>query len=101
MGDDFLGTLLRIILVIWAVGWLLRLLFRRWLTSKVNEFNRAAGQAQREARRQARGSREGDVTVEGDPTGVAQKVKKDVGEYVEFEEIVADEEEQAAEEKKI
>jgi type II secretory pathway pseudopilin PulG len=96
-----LGTLLIIILVVWSVGWLLRMLFRRWLTSKVNEFNRAAGQAQREARRQARGGREGDVTVEGDGSGTAQKVQRDVGEYVEFEEIVADETEQAAEEKKL
>jgi small-conductance mechanosensitive channel len=95
---EFLSNLLIVILVIWAVGWILRLLFRRWLVSKVGEFQRAAGQAQREARRQARRGKEGDVTVENDGAVAAgQKVQKDVGEYVEFEEIVVEESEQAAE----
>lgn len=91
--SDFFATLLIIILVIWCAGWIIRLLFRRWLGRKVEEFNRAAGEAQKEARRQARGNREGDVTVDGgDSANGAQKVNRDVGEYVEFEEIVVEEE---------
>ncbi len=83
----FLGFFL---LGIWFVGLILRATFSRWLRRRTEEYNRAAKEAQRQAR--TRGRREGDVTVEATRASVEKKVRGGVGEYVEFEEVTVVEE---------
>lgn len=73
--------------VIWLVGLILRATVSRWLRKRTEEYNRAAKQAQSEARRQARSKRTGDVTIEATEAAMQKRVRRDVGDYVEFEEI--------------
>lgn len=68
------------------MGLVLRVTVSRWLKKRSEEYNRAAEQARREARRQARGSSEGDVVIETRQT-TDRRVRRDVGDYVEFEEV--------------
>jgi Na+-transporting methylmalonyl-CoA/oxaloacetate decarboxylase gamma subunit len=75
---------------IWFVGLIIRSTFSRWLRRRTEEYNRAAKEAQREAR--SRGRREGEVRVEATRATVEKKVNRGVGEYVEFEEITIMEE---------
>ena len=72
----------------WLVGLILRASLSRWLTKRTEEYNRAAKQAQR----QAKGKREGDVVIERTHTETGKKVRRDVGDYVEFEEITGEKE---------
>ncbi len=88
----FLRFLLFALIAFWLVGLILRASVNRWLRKRTEEYNRAAKQAQREAQRQARGKREGDVVIESTRTTVEKKVSRDVGDYVEFEEITETEE---------
>jgi hypothetical protein len=83
----FLKFLAITLLVIWFTGLIIRAAFSRFLRKRTEEFNRAAKQAQNEARRQARGKREGEVTVEKTINAVQKRVSRDVGDYVEYEEI--------------
>jgi small-conductance mechanosensitive channel len=83
----FWKGLLVTLALFWFVGLILRAVIARWLRVKTEAFNRAAQAAQKEARRQARGHREGQVTVENTRPAEAPRVARGVGEYVSFEEI--------------
>jgi Na+-transporting methylmalonyl-CoA/oxaloacetate decarboxylase gamma subunit len=83
----FLTFLAFFLVGIWFVGLVIRSTFSRILRKNAEAYNRAAQAAQKEAQRQARGRREGDVTVEATRGGTEKKVSGNVGEYVEFEEI--------------
>lgn len=82
----FLKFLFFTVVGIWFVGLILRATVNRWLKKRAEEYNRAAAQARREANRQARGRKEGDMVIETRQT-TDRKVRRDVGDYVEFEEI--------------
>lgn len=88
----FLTFLFFLFVGIWLVGLIFRGAINRWLRKRTEEYNRAAQQAQKEARRQARGNKEGDVVIETTRTTTEKKVRRDVGDYVEFEEITETEE---------
>jgi Na+-transporting methylmalonyl-CoA/oxaloacetate decarboxylase gamma subunit len=90
----FLTFLAFFLFGIWFVGLIIRSTFSRWLRRRTEEYNRAAKEAQREAR--ARSRREGEVTVEATRASVEKKVNRGVGEYVEFEEIKITEEDKTA-----
>lgn len=75
------------LVVIWFVGLIARALLARWLRKRTDEYNRAAKQAQKEAKRQARARREGEVRVEATREAFHKRVSNNVGDYVEFEEI--------------
>ncbi len=81
----FLKFLLIFLAVIWFVGLIIRATFSRFLRRQTEAYQHAAKEAQRQAR--SRGKREGDVTVEATQTAGSKKVSRNVGEYVEFEEI--------------
>ncbi len=81
----FLTILAFILLGIWFVGLVIRTTFSRFLRRQTEAYQRAAKEAQRQAR--ARGKREGDITVETTQAAESKKVSRNVGEYVEFEEI--------------
>ncbi len=81
----FLAFLAFFLLGIWFLGLIIRATFSRWLRRRTEEYNRAAKEAQRQAR--AHGRREGEVTVEATRASVEKKVRGGVGEYVEFEEL--------------
>ncbi len=85
----FLAFLAFFLLGIWFLGLIIRATFSRWLRRRTEEYNRAAKEAQRQAR--ARNKREGEVTVEATRTAAGKKVNRGVGEYVEFEEITVTE----------
>ncbi len=88
----FWKVLIITLAVIWFAGLIIRATFSRWLRNRTEEYNRAAKAAQKEAQRQARGNREGEVTIEATEAAVTKKVRRGVGEYVEFEEISVTEE---------
>ncbi len=88
----FLKFLFFALVAFWLVGLIFRASVNRWLRKRTEEYNRAAKQAQREAQRAARGKREGDVVIETTRTSSGKKVSRDVGDYVEFEEITVEEE---------
>jgi Na+-transporting methylmalonyl-CoA/oxaloacetate decarboxylase gamma subunit len=85
----FLKFLFILFVVVWFVGLVVRATFSRWLRRRTEEYNRAATEAQRQARARAR--REGDVTVEATRVEAEKRVRGGVGEYVEFEEVTTDE----------
>jgi Na+-transporting methylmalonyl-CoA/oxaloacetate decarboxylase gamma subunit len=89
----FLKFILILLIVVWFVGLVIRATFSRFLRKRTEEFNRAARQAQTEARR--RGRREGEVSVEATGAAAEKKVSRRVGEYVEFEEIAVEDKERA------
>jgi Na+-transporting methylmalonyl-CoA/oxaloacetate decarboxylase gamma subunit len=82
-----------LLVAVWFVSLILRATFNRFLRKNAEAYNRAAKEAQRQAQRQARSKREGDVTVEASRGAVSKRVNRGVGEYVEFEEVTAAEEE--------
>ncbi len=88
----FLTFLLFALIAFWLIGLILRASVNHWLNKRTEEYNRAAKQAQREAQRQARGKREGDVVIESTRTATEKKISRNVGDYVEFEEIIETEE---------
>ncbi len=75
-------TLLIIILVIYLGGWLLRQLAPRLLMSF---FKHSAGKQYNTTQQKAR--REGEVNVHNVRRQEKKKITKEVGEYVEFEEV--------------
>jgi len=81
----FLTVLFFIFLGIWLFGLIARAVVAGWLRRRTEEFNRAAREAQDEARR--RGRREGEIIIETTETTVEKKISRNVGDYVEFEEI--------------
>ncbi|MDR2882877.1 MAG: DUF4834 family protein [Alistipes sp.] len=81
----FWKFLIILLLVVWFVGLIIRATLSRFLRRQTEAYQRAAKEAQRQAR--ARGKREGDVTVEAARSQTDKKVNRGVGEYVEFEEI--------------
>ncbi len=81
----FLKFLLIFLAVVWFVGLIVRATFSRFLRRQTEAYQRAAKEAQRQAR--TRGRREGEVTVEATRSQSDKKVNRGVGEYVEFEEI--------------
>ena len=84
----FLKFLFFAIVGIWLLGLIIRAVFSRWLRRRTEEYNRAAENARKEARRQARSNRrEGEVTVDATEAVPEKKVSRGVGEYVEFEEV--------------
>ncbi len=88
----FLKFLFFALIAFWLLGLIFRASVNRWLRKRTEEYNRAARQAQQEARRQARGQHEGDVIIETTRTATEKKVRRDVGDYVEFEEVSEEEE---------
>ncbi len=86
----FWKVLIIFLAVIWFVGLILRATFSRFLRRQTEAYQRAAKEAQRQAR--TRNKREGEVTVEATRTAAGKKVNRGVGEYVEFEEITVTEE---------
>lgn len=86
----FLKFILILLAVVWFVGLIIRATFSRFLRKNAETYQRAAQQAQKEARTQRR--REGEVTVEATHAAAEKKVNRGVGEYVEFEEITVKEE---------
>jgi Na+-transporting methylmalonyl-CoA/oxaloacetate decarboxylase gamma subunit len=86
----FLKFLFILFLVVWFVGLVVRATFSRWLRRRTEEINRAATEAQRQAKARAR--REGEVRVEATRATAERKVRGGVGEYVEFEEVTLTEE---------
>jgi hypothetical protein len=83
----FLKFLVITLGVIWLVGLILRAAFSRFLRKGAEAYNRAAKEAEKEARRASRSKREGEVTVEKRAGAVEKRVRRDVGDYVEFEEV--------------
>jgi hypothetical protein len=83
----FLTFIFVLLVVIWFVGLVARGLLARWLRKRTDEYNRRAKEAQKEARRAARNGREGEVTIEAQRTTFRKKVSRNVGDYVDFEEI--------------
>ncbi len=81
----FWKFLIILLAVVWFVGLIVRATFSRFLRKQTEAYQRAAKEAQRQAR--AKGRREGEVTVEATRAQVDKKVSRGVGEYVEFEEI--------------
>lgn len=81
----FLTFVAFFLLGIWFLGLILRATFSRFLRKHTEAYQRAAKEAQRQAR--AKGKREGEVTVERTRASVEKKVRGGVGEYVEFEEV--------------
>lgn len=85
---DFFASLILAVVGLWLAGRVLRWLFRLWLARRLRDFDGAAGRtdgyAADEARRR---QKDGDVTVEQTDAEPAKTVRRDVGEYVEFEEI--------------
>ncbi len=75
-------TLLIIILVIYIGGWLFRLLAPRLLMSL---FKHGAGKQYNAAQQKTR--KEGEVNVHPMRKREKKKITKEVGEYVEFEEV--------------
>jgi hypothetical protein len=75
---------------LWFAGLIIRATFSRFLRKGAEAYNRAAKQAENEARRQSRGKREGEVTVEKTEGAVEKRVRRDVGDYVEYEEVKGD-----------
>lgn len=69
------------------MGLIGRASINRWLKKRTDEYNRAAKEAEKEAKRQSRGKREGDVTIEATQAAFTKKVSCNVGDYVEFEEV--------------
>ena len=103
---DFFANILIFIGIVWLVGWAVRMLFRWWLARKVSEFNRAAGGAGQGTQgrgtwgtggargnaggtqnRSRGGRKEGEVRVDGADPAATKKVNREVGEYVDFEEV--------------
>lgn len=82
----FLKFIFFLLVGFWLVGLIFRATFTRWFNKRAAEYERSARQAQREAQKQARGRREGDVIVENTGT-VRKRVSRSVGDYVEFEEV--------------
>lgn len=80
----FFKFLFIFLVVVWFMGLILRATFSRLLRKSAENYNKAAAEAQRRAR-DAR-KREGEITVESSAGG-DKKIKREVGEYVEFEEI--------------
>jgi cell division protein FtsI/penicillin-binding protein 2 len=83
----FLTFIFVVVVVIWFMGLIARAVVVRWLRHRTDEYNRAAKEAQREAKRAARGRSEGEVRVEATNESFRKRVSNDVGDYVEFEEI--------------
>lgn len=83
----FLYIIFFLVVGLWFFGLIGRAAINRWLRKRTEEYNRAAKAAQREAKRQARGKREGDVTIEATEAAFRKRVSNDVGDYVEFEEV--------------
>lgn len=83
----FLYVIFFLVVALWFFGLIGRAAINRWLRKRTDEYNRAAKAAQREAKRQARGKREGDVTIEATEAAFRKRVSNDVGDYVEFEEV--------------
>lgn len=81
----FLTVLFFIFLGIWLFGLFTRALVAGWLRRRTEELNRVARRAQDEARR--RSHHEGEITIETTETTIEKKVSRNVGDYVEFEEI--------------
>ena len=73
--------------VVWFVGLIFRATFGRFLRKQTEAYQKAAKAAQKEAQRQARSRKEGEITVETTRDAGGKKVNRSVGEYVEFEEI--------------
>jgi Na+-transporting methylmalonyl-CoA/oxaloacetate decarboxylase gamma subunit len=87
----FWTFLIILLAVVWFVGLIIRATFSRFLRKQTEAYQRAAKEAQRQAR--ARSRREGEVTVEATSSQSGKKVRRGVGEYVEFEEITVTDEE--------
>jgi hypothetical protein len=86
-----LGTILKIILIIFGIGWLFGQLLRYFLRSKLAQLARRVNEAameQQRAQQQAQRPRDG-VNVDFIPKKSPQKIKKDIegGEYVDYEEV--------------
>ena len=81
----FLYFIFAILVVVWFMGLIVRASISRWFNKRTEEFNRAAREAQREAKR--RNQREGDVTIESTGNAAPKRVSKNVGDYVDFEEV--------------
>ena len=79
---------LEIIFFILLVFYLLRIIgtmaLRGWINNKSREYQ---GYDRRRQQRQPRRPREGEVTVERDGRERQKKIAKDVGDYVDYEEI--------------
>jgi Na+-transporting methylmalonyl-CoA/oxaloacetate decarboxylase gamma subunit len=86
----FLMFILVLLFVIWFVGLVARSLLAGWMRRRTEEYNRAAKEAQKEARRQARGRGMGEIRVEATREAFQKKVSRNVGDYVEFEEITTE-----------
>lgn len=94
---EFIGNLIIFIGVVWLVGWVVRMLFRYWIARKMGEFAREAGASGSAQSRSGsgRGSRkEGEVHIDGADPAASRKVRRDVGEYVDFEEVKEDKKEE-------
>ncbi len=83
----FLKVLFIFLAVVWFVGLIIRATFGRFLRKQTEAYQRAAKEAQRQARQRAQKTREGQVTVEAVRPAGEKKVSRGVGEYVEYEEI--------------
>lgn len=91
--ESFITFIFVSIFVIWLLGLVGRWLLRYWLQKKQRQFAEQFGGAQQQQtrgnRRQNR--REGEVSVQ-QTVRVEKKVNKEVGDYVEFEEVEITEE---------
>lgn len=87
--EGFLTFILILVLSFYLVGWLGRVLLRRWIMRKQEEmagrFTEGGYQTGQRSGRKSR--REGEVTIQTKNTP-AKKVNREVGEYVEYEEEV-------------
>lgn len=90
--EGFLTFILVAVLSFYLIGWLGRMLLRRWVARKQREmaerFAGGAGFGAQQTGRKAR--KEGEVTVQA-KTATGKKVAKDIGECVEYEEVKEEE----------
>lgn len=86
--ESFLTFILIVVLAFYLIGWLGRILLRRWIARKQQEmagrFTGNAGYGSRGEGSKAR--KEGEVTIQSKGSA-DKKVGRNVGDYVEYEEV--------------
>lgn len=79
-----MGIILKFILIILAISWIVRLLIANVTRNIMNSLG--GGRQQYQRPKQKRTKKQGDIHIDKKPER-DKKIKKDVGEYVDYEEI--------------
>ena len=83
----FLATLFFIILIFYLISLIGRAMLRVWVVRNAREFSNGSRQSGRTERK-----REGKVTIETARYQNEKRIRSDVGDYVEYEEIIEEKE---------